>query len=245
MADAESPDDLETLARLVTGQAETVLPVGSGGLAGALARMGYVVGSHARGDKAELKVASGICLFVCGSAHSINRQQVAVLRAESGLKAIDFNLGAAGACDGGRHDYADAVAGRAAEAAERTGGVILLLETSGLAPVSTAAELQAVTSRQIGLLGEIVRRLDERCRVAQVFATGGETARAVLDALKGDWLRLVDEIEQGLGVTQMFGHGPPRLTVTKPGGFGDEQSMVRVWRWFRARANRRVSESGQ
>jgi 4-hydroxythreonine-4-phosphate dehydrogenase len=57
------------------------------------------------------------------------------------------------------------------------------------------------------------------------FLSGGETARAVLDRLGVQSLEVVDEIETGTVVSRRAGG---RLVVTRPGSFGDADSLVRV-----------------
>lgn len=57
------------------------------------------------------------------------------------------------------------------------------------------------------------------------FLSGGETARAVLDRLGVHSLEVVDEIETG---TVVSCRPDGRLVVTRPGSFGDADSLVRV-----------------
>ena len=61
---------------------------------------------------------------------------------------------------------------------------------------------------------------------AGLFCTGGETARALLDAAGAVGMRLIGEIEPGipLGITE----GGPRLAiVTKAGAFGTAETVLR------------------
>ncbi len=58
-----------------------------------------------------------------------------------------------------------------------------------------------------------------------LFLSGGETARAVLDRLGVDVLDVVAEVETGTVVSIRPGG---RAVVTRPGSFGDADSLVRV-----------------
>jgi 4-hydroxythreonine-4-phosphate dehydrogenase len=61
--------------------------------------------------------------------------------------------------------------------------------------------------------------------VGLLIATGGETARAVLEASGIQRLRVVEELEPGLVVSRSEERG---LTIiTKAGAFGDENMLVR------------------
>ena len=70
----------------------------------------------------------------------------------------------------------------------------------------------------------------ERSRPGALLLTGGETAIAVLRALGAGGLRLAGEIEPGVALGALVG-GPfdGLALVTKAGGFGDPDLLVRVW----------------
>jgi uncharacterized protein YgbK (DUF1537 family) len=60
--------------------------------------------------------------------------------------------------------------------------------------------------------------------------TGGETAIAVLRALEAHGLRLSGQLEPGLALGTLAGGPFDGLAVlTKAGGFGDADTLVRVW----------------
>jgi uncharacterized protein YgbK (DUF1537 family) len=62
-------------------------------------------------------------------------------------------------------------------------------------------------------------------RCAGLVLSGGDTARAVLEALDVPWLRIVDEVEPGVPLCV---EGPgARPIVTKAGGFGDAETLHR------------------
>ena len=59
-----------------------------------------------------------------------------------------------------------------------------------------------------------------------LIVSGGETAAALLAQCKVQGIRLIDELEPGiaLGLTRGAVEAP---IITKPGAFGDEESLLR------------------
>ena len=84
---------------------------------------------------------------------------------------------------------------------------------------ATAARLAAAARARI-----------ERWRPGTLVLTGGETAIAVLKALGAGGLRLAGEIEPGVALGALVGGPFAGLgLVSKAGGFGDAETLVRVW----------------
>jgi D-threonate/D-erythronate kinase len=61
---------------------------------------------------------------------------------------------------------------------------------------------------------------------AALIATGGSTARAVLEALDEERFLLMGELEPGVPIAACLRSGSP--IVTKAGGFGDPETLVRL-----------------
>jgi uncharacterized protein YgbK (DUF1537 family) len=81
-----------------------------------------------------------------------------------------------------------------------------------------------------GRLANLARDRIERSRPGALLLTGGETAIAVLKALGAGGLRLAGEIEPGVALGALVGGPFAGLgLVTKAGGFGDAETLVRVW----------------
>jgi uncharacterized protein YgbK (DUF1537 family) len=79
-------------------------------------------------------------------------------------------------------------------------------------------------------LADAARTSVERSRPGVLLLTGGETAIAVLRALGARGLRLAGELEPGLAVGILVGGRFDGLVaITKAGGFGDADALVRVW----------------
>ena len=79
-------------------------------------------------------------------------------------------------------------------------------------------------------LAEAARERVERARPGTLLLTGGETAVAVLRGLGATGLRLAGEIEPGLALGTLAG-GPFEglVVMTKAGGFGDADALIRAW----------------
>ena len=67
--------------------------------------------------------------------------------------------------------------------------------------------------------------------VGSLFATGGETARAILEGWDIRSLHMLGELEPGLSF--WFGRIQGRdLILTKAGGFGNQDTLVSCWRFL-------------
>jgi uncharacterized protein YgbK (DUF1537 family) len=66
-------------------------------------------------------------------------------------------------------------------------------------------------------------------QASNLFLTGGATARAVLDRLDATALRMAgDEVAPGIPLSTVDGGVADGVTaVTKAGGFGDEQAIIK------------------
>ncbi len=97
-------------------------------------------------------------------------------------------------------------------------------------PASEGADDPARRPETAARLAESARARVERSRPGTLLLTGGETAIAVLRALGAGGLRLAGEIEPGIALGALVG-GPfdGLVLVTKAGGFGDAETLVRVW----------------
>ncbi|GAA3924321.1 hypothetical protein GCM10022244_37440 [Streptomyces gulbargensis] len=185
-----------------------VLWVGSPGLAAALARR------HPRTPAVPpgRLPAAERPLIAVGSANPATRRQLARLAAEPGTAAAVA-------------DDPEAAAGklRAAEAPVR------ILHT----PEERLADPDELTAR----LASAAARLAADGSVDGLLLTGGATAEAVLRALGAHGIRLHDEPEPGVARGVLLAPAPARTPVPvliKAGGFGDEDTLLRLCALLRA-----------
>jgi uncharacterized protein YgbK (DUF1537 family) len=81
-----------------------------------------------------------------------------------------------------------------------------------------------------GQLAEATRQRLQETRVATLVLTGGKTAYSVSRALQVTAIRLAAELEPGLALGTLVGGPFAGLSViTKSGGFGDADTLVRIW----------------
>ena len=211
VCDATAPGDLDIVAKATLPLAEHLFWTGTGGLAQALARAGAPLAPASR-DQTE--VTGGI-LFVVGSIAEASRAASAVLAADESVVLVSITP-------------ATLLAGPGDAAWQSAGRQIAKTLAAGQdALVEIAAEAGADLSQG----ADLARRLADLLRpaaphIGALFATGGETALALLDALGVTGIRLTEEIEPGvpLGLTRGALTVP---VVTKAGAFGDAGTLRR------------------
>ena len=205
VADAEHDADLEAIVRAVPDPS-SVLWAGSAGLA--LALGGVYPGPRA-GEPPAAPAPARPVLVVIGSLSGVSREQLRRLVEEYGDVATPVHADRRGAV------------GRAAKLAGGvlSGGVCAVVHSPGRrggGPV-------------IRSLAEVAARLSERGLFDALVMTGGSTAVAVALGLGASGIRLGGEVEAGVPWGTLIGPRPYGV-VTKAGGFGGPDTLVRVVR---------------
>ncbi|MDQ1078033.1 uncharacterized protein YgbK (DUF1537 family) [Pseudoroseomonas cervicalis] len=220
VCDAESQEDLAALARGGAGAGDGLLWVGAAGLAEALA------GATAPGTAMPPVAAprAGGVLLVVGSVAEPSRAAAALLAGQGAVRCLP--LPAALLRQGEGPAWREGQA--AILAALREGeDVLVSIEAAGeavdLAGGAVLAERLAALLRPAGP------------HLAGLFATGGETARALLPRLGLAGLHLAEEVEPGMPLGHGIGDGSVAgdvmaglPVVTKAGGFGDAGTISRA-----------------
>ncbi|MDL2209652.1 hypothetical protein LJC26_02470 [Desulfovibrio sp. OttesenSCG-928-O18] len=207
--DAETPEQINTIAAAGMRMAERPLFIGASGLAEALASL-LPRGTHAAVDGVPPEHA----FFVCGSVHPASRAQMdELVREESSVERYAVGDGATGVADSlvaalGRGD-ALLTTPQNRKRGGRAAGVKLSVELGNTA----VAALQ---------------KLDINPRSLALVMTGGETSYSVLkDICTG--MTLVREIFPGIALGSVVGGKWDGLTVvTKAGGFGSPRTLVDI-----------------
>lgn len=219
VVDARDETDLERLARAIGLLGARALPVGAGGLAAPLARV------WAGADQVAPVVV------VVTSQHSTARAQIGVLQATGALTwAPEL---AQLADDALWQSWCDARLSQLAQDGVPDASTLLLLapqgQHEGVDSDLLAQRLGALAAQAIGAF-----------RAAGVVATGGDGARQVLAALGASGIALVDEVTGGVPLGTLIGGSAAGLpVVTKAGGFGAEDVLVRAVRAIRDRRFKR------
>ncbi|MDH1524186.1 D-threonate kinase [Achromobacter mucicolens] len=218
VVDAATDDDLERLARAVGLLGERALPVGAGGLAVPLARV------WAGADQ------TAPVVVVVTSQHSAARGQAAALQAAG---ADTWRPSLEQLADEAQWQAWSQPLLQAHAQAPLEAGTILLL-----APEGQRAGLDS--DKVADRLGSLAAQLIAASRAAGVVATGGDGARSVLLALQANGIALVDEVMGGVPLGTLTGGTAAGLpVVTKAGGFGTEDVLVRAVRAIRDRRFKR------
>lgn len=209
VCDAVTPADLDAVANATLPRAAELFWTGSGGLAEALA--GRLDGTRRH---MPVEVTGGI-LFVVGSMAEASRAASAVMGADAAVHTERIPPAVL-------HQGADTPAWQGASgriAHSLAAGIDVLVEIA----TAEAADLRhgTVLARQLAAL-----LLPVAPGLGAVFATGGETALALLDALGVTGIQMIDEIEPGvpIGLTRGALAIP---VVTKAGAFGDAGTLAR------------------
>ena len=243
IVDASSGSDLDEVARVVDGRLDRLILVGSAGLANALAaRRASRGGSGASLDSAEAgRAGSSPVVAVVGSLSERSRLQARRLAAHHGVREVVLDPGG-GAGAAAEQTLAASAAGAVEEtlAALAAGEDVVVVTavpdgggsaaTSGAAAVVRGASEAASTA---AACAELVRRVVERDPEVGLFLTGGDTALAVVRGLGSTALRVYREVAPGVpavGIVLARTADTDReiRAVTKAGGFGDDEVMVRA-----------------
>lgn len=218
VVDAATDADLERLARAIGLLGERALPVGAGGLAVPLARV------WAGADQ------TAPVVVVVTSQHSAARAQAAALQAAG---ADTWSPSLEQLADDAQWQAWSQPLLQAHGQAPLEAGTILLLAPEGQ---RDGLDSDKVADR----LGSLAAQLIAASRAAGVVATGGDGARSVLVALQANGIALVDEVMGGVPLGTLTGGTAAGLpVVTKAGGFGTEDVLVRAVRAIRDRRFKR------
>ncbi len=212
VCDAVAVEDLAAIAQASLPLAGDVFWVGSGGIAAALAAA--LPGTAEVTAPPALPHREGGMLVVVGSVAEASRAAAARLLAENAATLFDIPaaLLRAGPADPRWQPLSTGIA-----TALSTGQDTLVRIAAE--PRANLAEGAALAERLADLLAPAARHM------AGLFATGGETACALLTHLGVHGIRLLDELEPGvpLGITQGALAVP---VMTKAGAFGHETTIL-------------------
>ncbi|CAN5596910.1 four-carbon acid sugar kinase family protein [soil metagenome] len=227
--DAETDDDLHSIAEASMVLGRETIWAGSAGLAYHLPHAAGLVGEVPYpGALSSFETAAhGPILILVGTMSSVARRQVEVLAGVKDIRLLPLapSVLLAGPASEAWRDYALLLADRLRQGRDS----IVMLEPDAQLERSDgpaiAKALGAMLAPHAGTVGALV-------------ASGGETARSVLDLWGVTQLRIIGELEPGLPVSVTEGSLRPLLVVTKAGAFGTPQTFVRCIEFLRARMGR-------
>jgi len=235
--DCTSRDDLDNLSRLLLASERRILPVGSAGLA---ASFGQLLPRKPCARKYESRaLVHGNHLLVSGTASEVTKRQIAALVQTYPYEEIV--LAADLLANGGQRDALIKKASDAAAVLSSANMIIRIGPATGAQAHKSRSERLRAAEWVAQGLGFFVAAVLKRCKPAFVFATGGDTADAVLTAVKGGGLRILGEIISGMVEGRLLG-GPLKglPMITKAGAFGKEDALVVLhdtWGKIRSKAS--------
>lgn len=245
-ADAETPEDLRTLAMALARMEEGWLPCGSAGLAEEWPR---ALGLERPRTELRWTEDSHAVLVLSGSRNRASAEQLRRADAEGYVRLVNLTLchrEFGTPCHPERSEASlrsersfavdqddtcrapgDGVPGN--EDAEIAADVAALLnQGTNVALTTTFSEYHEGKAMAVAArLAEIAGLALARARVAGLFLTGGDVARAVCRRLGATALQALGEVQPGVPAGLLVGgpYGGTRV-VTKAGGFGNDKAIM-------------------
>jgi uncharacterized protein YgbK (DUF1537 family) len=219
VCDAETDDDLSAIARASVALGGDTVWVGSAGLAYQLPHAAGLSSSITSVPQPEF--ISGPTLMVIGSMSSVSHRQAGVV--EEAIPVASIRIPSGVMLEGPSHTAWNVVAGRIHESLNSGNDTLIILDPSGgVGP----EKRRCLTAALRILLAPYV------CLVGSFFATGGETARAILEGWGVSSLHMLGELEPGLAFSFCRVHDRTLPILTKAGAFGNQDTLVSCWRFF-------------
>ena len=221
LCNAVSEDDLRAIAGAGARLPRPVVWVGSGGLARHLPRaLGLGANgplSADTGSDAAALAPNGPALVLVGSGTEVAQRQAAALGRDSSVEPIAL---APEMLRAGEADPSWIETSARIDRALRAG-------RDAVAVISPGPESAGGVERDLAVA--LGRRAATRSQIGTLEATGGDTARAALRARGVEGYRLAGALEPGIpfGIAPADDGRPLLRIVTKAGGFGTEDTLVR------------------
>ena len=219
ICDAESDEDLHTVAHGTHRLGRGTVWAGSAGLAYQMPHAAGLTGTGLRLQR--LRYGDGPILLVVGSMSSVSHRQAILLEREAPVHAIRIppqvllrsSL---------IHAWAD-VSSHIAYSLEQGSDTLVVLDGTERVDLH---ERRLLTDALGVMLSPFAGK------VAALAATGGETARAILGGWKVPSLKIIGEVERGIPCSVLQMHGRSMPVLTKAGGFGDADALLICWRFL-------------
>ena len=233
VCDAETDDDLRVIAHAAASRGQPAIFAGSAGLARHLPRAFDLIRASLLTSETIKTVATPTAplLFVVGSVSQVSRKQLLTLEHEPGIRSVTIAPTSlrVGATSSGWRQAARLVS----EALDGGKDVAFRLSLDEGIDLAESALLSAALARFLLPLAP---------RFGGLFCTGGETARALLDAVGAAGIRLLGEVEPGVPLGTAVGWRDLPI-VTKAGAFGSERTLVRCRAVLRRLVRREIPHS--
>lgn len=230
IVDAQTEDDLLTLARLTASMEQPLFWIGSGGLAREIASLaGVSAAGFTASEPTALENSQAPILIMVGSLSGVCERQCALLKERGGVSELVVPPEVLR--QGMTHADWALWQTRIGERLDGWSDLLLRIGRDEAFDPQEGAQL----STRLALLVE-----PHFAKVGGLIATGGETARAILTTVGIDSLQLLTEIEAGVAFARPTvsrqGHRPG--IVTKAGAFGTDHALYAAWQHLSESADR-------
>lgn len=219
VCDAETDEDLRAIAVASFELGRETIWAGSAGLAYHLPLVAGLSGEMMPVEP--LKFAVGPTLVVIGSMSNVAREQVEVLRQAASVRilSMDPHVLLAGPQSPQWSVYAQELA------------MMLGAGQDVLVTLQAGERLGSIDGRLLSnAFGTMMAPTADR--VGALVASGGETARSILDCWGVTGLRMINELEPGLPFSIAEGWRRPLPVLTKAGAFGGPQTLLHCWQFL-------------
>jgi uncharacterized protein YgbK (DUF1537 family) len=223
--DAANREHLDRIAQLFFLSEHKILPIGSAGLAGSIAKL--LASGSVSNPFQKLKSPEGFNLLVCGTASAVTGRQIDKLSEVSSYDVFQLNP----AMLAGRN--------RTGEFSELTASVrSVLLQKNAILTIKSQqhdrnapgqTNFQQTADSVVRGLGRLVADVVAVTKPGNLFLTGGDTADAVFTAIEAESIKIVGEVVAGVVQGVIIGgllNGLP--VVTKARAFGQKDTLVAV-----------------
>jgi D-threonate/D-erythronate kinase len=217
--DVETDDDLSAIAHASFALGRETIWAGSAGLAYQFPHAASLIPSRPPIEQPEF--SHGPILFVVGSMSSVSHRQARTL--EEATSVTPIHILPSVLLEGPSQPTWNLVADRIRASLQSGNDTLVVLDANEWVDLQERRRL----TDALGLM-----LAPHAALVGALVATGGETARAILDGWGVDSLFMLGEVERGLPFSFARINGKPLPLLTKAGAFGSQETLVSCWRFF-------------
>jgi len=223
--DATDRSHLDRVARSIFALEHKVLPVGSAGLAGSIAKL--LTSGPVSVEPAKIIASEGFNLLVCGTTSAVTGGQIDKLLESHAYELLQLNPVIL--ADQSRNDELLKTVFAARTGLLKKNVILTIKSQPSSRNMHRRPGFNPAADSIVRGLGQFVAIVLGDTKPGHLFLTGGDTADAVLTALEAEGIRILGEIVAGVVQGVIIGgllDGRP--VVTKAGAFGQKDTLVAV-----------------
>jgi D-threonate/D-erythronate kinase len=219
VCDVETDVDLSAVAHASFALGRETIWAGSAGLAYQFPHAAHLISSTPPIEQPDFP--PGPILFVVGSMSSVSHRQARIL--ENAPSVNPIHVLPSVLLEGPTRPTWKIIASRIQDSLQSGNDTLVVLDANEWVDLQERRRLTdalgLMLAPHVSLVGGLV-------------ATGGETARAILDSWGIASLFMLGELERGLPFSFARIGGRPLPVLTKAGAFGSQETLASCWRFF-------------